>query len=207
MGNHLRAPKIPAAARTSAGRRARRGRHRPRSFERTHRCDRNTHGSAGADRGCRPVHRRLVPASATTFMMIESAGAAYLVYSGFSSAPSSPPRPRRCGSRRSNENELRSDTRLHDWLHKFRGTGLHSTVLPQFVETRSAAPGFEMLVLAAGLVMIGLIGLVCDSAWRWSHRSFARGPSFSARQAQLSVAVGLMTIGLGDTLAFPGNKA
>lgn len=147
----------------------------------------------------------VVSASATMFTVIKAAGAVYLVYLGIQAI-----RHRHrihAGAGPGDEVTTRRVVTQGFTVGFTNPKALVflAAVLPQFVEPASGAPGFQMFVLGAVFVVIGLI---CDSAWAMvasvTRSWFTDSPR---REAQLSATGGLMMIGLGGTLALSGNKA
>lgn len=145
----------------------------------------------------------IVTSSILVFTAVKFAGAAYLVWLGVQAI--------RRRTAHSPSGEVRPQP---GWRLLVQGFAVGVTnpktiaffvaVLPQFVDYGAGALALQMFELG---IVFACLALLCDSVWALAAGSarvwFGTSPK---RLSRLSVAGGVMMIGLGGALAFSGGK-
>ncbi|RNG34317.1 LysE family translocator [Streptomyces botrytidirepellens] len=148
----------------------------------------------------------LVESSATVFMGVKLAGAAYLVYLGVQAFRHR--KEMRAGDMEAPAGERRGDLRtildgIFVGVTNPKGVVFFAAVLPQFVDHSAGQVPLQMMVLGLVPVAIGMItdtlwGLGASAARSWFARS-------DRRLSMVGGAGGFAMIGLGVTVAATGR--
>jgi threonine/homoserine/homoserine lactone efflux protein len=147
----------------------------------------------------------VVERSATVFIVIKLAGAAYLIWLGIHAFRQRRSLARLLSEAAAPRGSLRSMREgFVVGLTNPKAVILFAAVLPQFVNRAAGHVPAQMLVLSAMSVLIGLVsdccyGLAASTVRTW----FARSPR---RLEMVGGVGGLAMIGLGVTLALTGRK-